>query len=86
MAKEYDYIFVSRLLSELFSDATLANVGHSANKKKTAYARLNEVKYKFLKDTFEERVKNTKYSTQRLETLPSLINKRCAQIRKKIPI
>lgn len=85
MAKEYDYSFVVRLLSEVFKNETLVNASvNTVNGKKTAYAKLDEQKYKFVLDVFEERVRRSGYTKSRLESLPKLINRRCAALRSNL--
>lgn len=48
-SKEFDYRFVSRLLSQIFDIQTLRNSSAgSPNMRKTAYARLDEAKLHFM--------------------------------------
>lgn len=48
-SKEFDYRFVSRLLSQIFDNQTLRNSSAgSSNMRKTAYARLDEAKLQFM--------------------------------------
>lgn len=48
-SKEFDYRFISRLLSQIFDNQTLRNSSAgSSNMRKTAYARLDEIKLQFM--------------------------------------
>lgn len=52
-AKEYDYPFLFRLLTQVFGPSNLAlSSGFSMNRQKTAYARLDMEKYKFVEGKF----------------------------------
>lgn len=79
---EHDYTFVCRVLDAVFTQETLRNSTSSdRNMQKTAYARLDDEKYRFVSDLFHERVGN---ETKRFQTLPRLINTRCASIRARM--
>lgn len=85
--KDHDYSFVSDLLLEIFDTATLCkSIANTTNEKKTAYARLDERKYTFTENVFKERINGDKFAVKRLASLPSLINRRCSQLRAKYPI
>lgn len=85
-AKEFDYSFVSRLLTQVFDIQTLCeSSAGSQNARKTSYAKLDLRKYKFVQDLFEERVHGDKHAKSRIEGLPTFVNRKCAELRAKHP-
>lgn len=84
-SKEHDFNFVSRLLVEVFDTPTLCRDTRTINAKKNAYARLDEAKYKFIEAVFDERIKGKEDAAQRRSSLPSLVNRKCGQLRNYFP-
>lgn len=82
--RQFDYSFISKLLVEVFESGVLSkDILPSINARKIAYANLDETKYKFIESVFTERVKGKKDAAERKNALPSLINRKCAEMRKK---
>lgn len=83
-AREFDYSFISRLILEVFDVATLRNsTAFSTNMQRTAYARLDEQKYEFVRQVFQERIKGSVDEKMRQNQLNNLVNKRCAALRSR---
>lgn len=79
---EYDYRFLSYLLTEVFSKETLSQSAvYQLQSRKHKFHLLDGNRYSFVENLFKERTGNDK---KRLKGLPAHINKRCNTLRQNL--
>lgn len=76
---DYDYRFISYLITEVFSKENLAESAvYKPGSVKHKFNSLDQTKLTFVEDVFKERTGN---ETKRTQELPNLINKKCKILR-----
>lgn len=78
---EYDYRFVSYLLTEVFSKETLSESAAYESNRKHKFRNLEGNHFSFVEDVFEERTGNDK---KRFAVLSIHINKKCNALRQNL--